>query len=131
MIGIIRYLLVWYQCEKYSHSWLSYFNILLVNAVVTIVSAQQSLTLKIQNPPGLCVGGEVCLLQPAVTVVNSVTGQVVTDYIGSAYVVMGQSASGNEPLYIGACNYNGCGARVVGSSASVVFKNGLAQFKVT
>lgn len=98
--------------------------------MVTFICAQQFYTLKIQNPPGLCVGGEVCLLQPAVTVVNSITGQTVTDYIGTAYVVMSQSPSGNEPLYIGACSYNGCGTRVVGSSSSVTFKNGLAQFQV-
>lgn len=95
------------------------------------IVAQSAYSLKIQSPPGLCVGGEVCQLQPAVAVVNPSTGIVVSNFVGVAYATMGKSLSGSEALYLGSCTYSGCGAVVIGASSAVLFVGGVAQFQVS
>jgi hypothetical protein len=99
---------------------------------VSLVAGQTRITYTLTVLTGLenCQGGSPCGIQPVVKLVNSL-GLLASSFNGSAYVQMGASPSGFEPLYMGTCDYNGnCGTKVTGSRASTTFINGYASFKV-
>lgn len=94
-----------------------------------LLSVEGQFTIKVLNSPEACIGGEPCAYQPHVGVYNN-KGQISVSYIGNVYVNMGQSPSGFEALYLGGCDYSGCGTRISGTIASVPFVNGIASFEV-
>lgn len=106
---------------------LVFFFILILSEFIGIQSVLYAL--RALNPPSSCKGGDICLIQPSVAVVDS-KNQFVVDFIGSAYVNMGASPSGFESLYLGQCDEKSCGTRVIGAIAIVPFVNGIATFKV-
>ena len=105
----------------------------LLQAIVLLVllkcSVGQIFTMRSVSPPATCVGGQSCLFQPSVAVVDS-TGAIDVTFTGSAYAQMETSPSGFESLYVGDCDTVSCGTVVFGTSASAPFVNGVAQFEV-
>lgn len=87
--------------------------------------------LKTVVSPSSCRGGEVCDIQPQVSVVNAETLQIVFGFEGDAYIQIGDSPSEYDELYIGGCDLNGCGQKVTGTIANAPFVDGVAKFSVS
>ena len=109
------------------------FGLVIIIALIMQVRCQVY-TLKAMSPPVKCVGGEACVYQPSVAVIDP-QGQIALSYVGSACAQMQNSPTGFEPLYVGTCDYTSCGTKVVGVSGSgavgcAPFVNGVAQFEV-
>ena len=69
--------------------------------------------------------------QPTFKLINT-QGQVATTFLGTAFINMGASPSGSEPLYLGPCNINGvCGFQASGTSAFVNIIDGFITFSVS
>ena len=81
--------------------------------------------------PSSCRGGEVCDIQPSITVVDS-SGSRSFFFQGHAYAQVHTSPTGFESMYVGQdCDYLGyCGVKVSGANAMVSIVNGLASFQV-
>ena len=76
-----------------------------------------------------CFGGAACLIQPTFKLTSTVTGTVATTFAGTAFVIMGSSPSGREPLYQGPCGLSGvCGAVVKGVNTYVQIIDGFMTF---
>lgn len=103
--------------------------ILVVFACCSWLIRGATYTIRSLNAPNSCYGGDICIVQPAIAVLDS-QGRFVLNFVGSVYVNMGASPSGFEPLYVGRCDYTGCGKRVSGPSAKATFVNGIATFSV-
>lgn len=79
-----------------------------------------------------CYAGEICSVQPIISITDQVTGQVAFTFSGSAYVQLGSAPTADEKLYYGSgCGDYVCQEAVVGSSASVTFVSGFATFSVS
>ncbi len=114
---------------------LLYCIILLLFAAIKPFNAQQYSISQLFAPDN-CFGGEPFQFQPSIQILNS-NGFLVTDFVGSAYVLLFSSPSGFEYLYLtdsqsaNGCDLNNyCGTRVIGTVANVPFVNGIASFKV-
>lgn len=87
--------------------------------------------LKVLVAPQGCYGGQPCQKQPVVAAYFRKSSQIAYSFIGSAYVVIRNSPTSFEKLYIGdSCNLDSCGSVVSGSIARVPFINGVATFHV-
>lgn len=89
------------------------------------------LQVRINTNLGGCVGGEICVYQPAVQVVYAGTGQLATTYQGIVYAQVAATPSGREKLYVGECSNLGCPRSVFGTMASAPFENGIAKLSVS
>ncbi len=87
--------------------------------------------LKVLTNPSGCFGGQVCQIQPSVSVVDS-KGAIVVNYVGSAYIYMSASPSGFEKLYVGqSCDVaSNCGVVVSRSNTLKNFVLGVVTFQV-
>jgi hypothetical protein len=91
----------------------------------------QTLVLQIERNIAGCRGGQACIAQPSVVILNKATSQVEYGFQGSVFVQIGSSPNGYEALYMGQeCDLSGCGQQVLGSLASVPFTSGVAEFEV-
>jgi hypothetical protein len=98
---------------------------------MTPVGGQNQYLLNLVTPIAQCFGGAVCLQQPTFKLINT-QGQVATTFLGTAFINMGASPSGSEPLYLGPCNINGvCGFQASGTSAFVNIIDGFITFSVS
>ena len=118
------------QRNHFLSYWLLVF-LLSVIIVSSIPKIAYQYGLKMITSPSGCIGGEVCAVQPVVSVIDIKTQQIVYTFVGSAYVNVGSTPTGYEKLYYGSgCNLLSCGQQVTGSVVSVVFKSGIASFQV-
>ena len=103
---------------------------LLVFLVTAFQSNAQAYTIQLVDISN-CFAGAPCLQQPKVKLKDA-QDILALSFVGSAYIQMGASPSGFEPLYIGICDINGqCGTKVVGRNAYVPIINGYATFQVS
>ena len=103
----------------------------LICLVFSLIYAQQY-SLKIVNSPKVAYGGEVFEIPPSVSVVNSF-GQIVVNFVGTAYISMSSSPTGFESLFIGSsCDQSGyCGTKVTRLNSIVNFVRGVATFQAS
>ena len=96
---------------------------------VSSVSSQSQYQLSVVTQIAKCFGGAACLIQPTFKLTSTVTGTVATTFTGTAFVIMGSSPSGREPLYQGSCGLSGvCGAVVKGVNTYVQVIDGFMTF---
>src|SRR4051812_41817108 len=94
------------------------------------VGFSQRLVLTVAQNANLCIGGQPCTFQPAISVTDSNTGQLDYTFIGTVYVQVLSSPNGFESLYYGSqCGLHVCGEKVVGSSVTASFVSGIATFQ--
>ena len=118
----------WILCEMMTvtSGWLLHLVVFLVTA---FQSNAQAYTIQVVDISG-CFAGAPCLQQPKVKIKDS-QDIIALSFVGSAYIQIGASPSGFEPLYIGTCNIDGqCGTKVTGRNAIVPVINGYATFQV-
>ena len=95
-----------------------------------MATAAEIYTIQVLVNPAGAIGGEVFSTQPQVAVFDS-NGILAVDLSGYAYAEMADSPSGEESLWVGACDLSGCGTEVIYSTDAVAtFDNGVGTFQV-
>ena len=111
------------------------FWLYLLNSIFLCIDCQILTIQSLVSPDG-CFGGQICVTQPAVVVLNKATRQIEYGFVGDVYVQIGSSPTGYETLYIGGigtnigCDLEGCGQKVFGTVATATFIQGVATFQV-